>query len=157
MAVITPKRLKENEDFMWKLAEQQIDTFISLGECEFMGAYAQPFAVLVVSDLLGVPPEDRVKFRKKLIRQEQESGGAGVGGVSEAKVEHSPLAWLYDTFSTYIEDRRRNPKGDILTKLAAATFPMARCRSLSMSRGLPPTCSPPGRKPRCDCSATLSK
>jgi cytochrome P450 len=43
--------------------------------------------------------------------------------VNEGKVEHSPLAWLYDTFSTYIEDRRRNPKGDILTGLAAATFP----------------------------------
>src|SRR5271154_6879758 len=60
MAVITPKRLKENEDF------------ISRGECEFMDDYAQPFAVLVVSDLWGVPPEDRVQFRKKLIRQEQE-------------------------------------------------------------------------------------
>jgi cytochrome P450 len=125
MAVITPKRLKENEDFMWKLADQQIDSFISRGECEFMAAFAQPFAVLVVSDLLGVPSEDRIKFRKKLIRQEQEGGGAGagVGGVSEGQVDHSPLAWLYDTFSTYIEDRRRNPKGDILTRLAAATFP----------------------------------
>jgi cytochrome P450 len=123
MALITPKRLKENEDFMWKLAEQQIDSFISRGECEFMGDYAQPFAVLVVSDLLGVPAEDRVQFRKKLIRQEQERGGAGVGDVSEGKVEHSPLAWLYDTFSAYIADRRLNPKGDILTGLAAATFP----------------------------------
>jgi cytochrome P450 len=64
-----------------------------------------------------------VQFRKKLIRQEQERGGAGVGGVKESQVEHSPLAWLYDTFSTYIEDRRRNPRGDILSKLAAATFP----------------------------------
>ena len=123
MSLITPRRLKENEEFMWKLAEQQIDSFISRGECEFMNDFAQPFAVLVVSDLLGVPPEDRVQFRKKLIRQEQERGGAGVGGVKEGKVEHSPLAWLYDTFSTYIEDRRRNPKGDILSKLAAATFP----------------------------------
>jgi cytochrome P450 len=157
MAVITPKRLKENEDFMWKLAEQQIDTFISRGECEFMNDYAQPFAVLVVSDLLGVPPEDRVQFRKKLIRQEQEGGGAGVGGVKEGKVEHSPLAWLYDTFSTYIEDRRRNPKGIFSQSSRQPLFPMARCRSLSMSPGLPPTCSPPGRKPRCDCSATLSK
>jgi cytochrome P450 len=123
MALITPKRLKENEDFMWSLADQQIDTFISRGECEFMEAYAQPFAVLVVSDLLGVPPEDRVQFRKKLIRQEQEGGGGGVGGVKEGKVEHYPLSWLYETFSSYIEDRRRNPKADILTKLAAANFP----------------------------------
>jgi len=123
MALITPKRLKENEDFMQQLAEKQIDTFISRGECEFMGAYAQPFAVLVISDLLGVPPEDRDQFRKQLIRQEQERGGVGIGGVEEREAQHSPLAWLYDTFSAYVEDRRGNPRGDVLTGLAAATFP----------------------------------
>jgi cytochrome P450 family 150 subfamily A5 len=123
MSLITPKRLKENEDFMWRLADQQIDSFIARGECEFMDDYAQPFAVLVVADLLGVPPEDRVKFRQKLVHNQQERGGAGIGDVSEGKVEHSPLAWLYDTFSRYVEDRRRNPKGDVLTGLAAATFP----------------------------------
>ncbi len=120
MSLITPRRLKENEAFMWRLADQQIDSFISKGECELMGAFAQPFAVLVVSDLLGVPAEDRIKFRRNLIRQEQE--GPGVGGVS-GQVDHSPLTFLYDTFSAYIEDRRRNPAGDILTGLAKATFP----------------------------------
>lgn len=123
MRLITPVRLKENEEYMWGLAEKQIDSFIARGECEFMGDYAQPFAVFVVSDLLGVPPEDRVQFRKHLIRQEQERGGAGVGGVDRDEVEHSPLAWLYETFSSYIEDRRQNPTGDILSGLAAATFP----------------------------------
>jgi len=121
-ALITPIRLKENEDFMWELAEQQIDTFISRGECEIMADFAQPFAVLVVSDLLGVPAEDRIKFRKQLIRQEQEHG-AGIGGLQEGEVQHSPLEWLYDTFSAYIEDRRSNPRGDILSGLAKATFP----------------------------------
>ena len=123
LALITPKRLKENEEFMWELAEKQIDTFIANGECEFMGAFAQPFAVLVVSDLLGVPPEDRIKFRKQLIRQEQEQGGIGIGGVKDSEVQHSPLEWLYSTFSAYIEDRRNNPRGDILSGLAKATFP----------------------------------
>ena len=52
MSLITPKRLKDNEDFMWKLADQQIDTFLARGECEFMNDFAQPFAVLVVADLL---------------------------------------------------------------------------------------------------------
>jgi cytochrome P450 len=122
MALITPKRLKENEDFMWELADQQIDTFISRGECEIMADFAQPFAVLVVSDLLGVPAEDRIKFRKQLIRQEQEPG-AGVGGVKDAEVHHSPLEWLYSTFSAYVEDRRNNPRADVLTGLAKATFP----------------------------------
>ncbi|WP_395397205.1 cytochrome P450 [Novosphingobium sp. BL-8A] len=122
MSLITPKRLKENEDFMWKLADQQIDTFIARGECEFMDDFAQPFAVLVVSDLLGVPPEDRTEFRKHLIRVEQESGGAVVGG-TDGEVTHGPLVWLYDKFTKYIEDRRQNPREDILTGLANATFP----------------------------------
>jgi cytochrome P450 family 150 subfamily A5 len=122
MSLITPKRLKENEDFMWKLADQQIDSFISGGECEFMNAFAQPFAVLVVADLLGVPAEDRIEFRKHLIRVEQDSGGAVVGG-TDGEVTHGPLEWLYDKFSAYIEDRRRNPREDILTGLAKATFP----------------------------------
>jgi cytochrome P450 family 150 subfamily A5 len=122
MALITPKRLKENEEFMWKLADQQIDTFISRGECEIMADYAQPFAVLVVSDLLGVPAEDRIQFRKRLIRQEQGNEGV-VGGVNDREVHHSPLEWLYSTFSAYIEDRRRNPRADILSGLAKATFP----------------------------------
>ncbi len=122
MSLITPKRLKENEDFMWKLADEQIDTFVAHGKCEFMDAFAQPFAVLVVSDLLGVPPEDRTEFRKHLIRVEQESGGAVVGG-TDGEVTHGPLTFLYEKFSKYIEDRRRSPKEDILTKLADATFP----------------------------------
>lgn len=122
MSLITPKRLKENEDFMWKLANEQIDTFIANGACEYQNSFAQPFAVLVVADLLGVPPEDRIEFRKHLIRVEQESGGAVVGG-TDGETHHSPLEWLYDKFSTYVEDRRANPKDDVLTGLAKALFP----------------------------------
>jgi cytochrome P450 len=122
MALITPKRLKENEEFMWVLAKQQIDTFISRGGCEIMADFAQPFAVLVISDLLGVPAEDRIKFRKQLLRHEQEHG-AGIGSLKDGEVRHSPLEWLYNTFSAYIEDRRSNPRGDILSGLAKATFP----------------------------------
>ncbi len=57
MRLITPKRLKDNEEFMWRLADQQLDEFIGGGHCEFISAYAQPFAMLVVADLLGVPEE----------------------------------------------------------------------------------------------------
>lgn len=120
--LITPVRLKQNEEYLWGLADQQIDTVLADGDCEFMDAYAQPFAVLAVSDLLGVPPDDRIQFRKQLIKNEQEHG-AGVGGVEDGEVQHSPLEWLYGTFSNYIEDRRANPTGDILSGLAEAKFP----------------------------------
>ena len=65
MRLITPKRLRENEDFMWRLADQQLDEFIAKGQCEFISAYAQPFAMLVVADLLGVPESDHDQSRHR--------------------------------------------------------------------------------------------
>ena len=50
MRLITPKRLKENEDFMWRLADQQIDKIIEAGKCEVVGDFAQPFTLLVIAD-----------------------------------------------------------------------------------------------------------
>lgn len=123
MRLITPLRLKQNEEAMVGLAEAQIEKFLADGRCEFMGQYASPFAVMVISDLLGVPAEDREEFRKQLVRQEQESGGAVVGGTEKQSAAHSPLEWLYEKFSGYIEDRRANPNGDVMTGLADAKFP----------------------------------
>jgi cytochrome P450 len=41
MRLITPRRLKDNEDFMWRLADRQLDEFVANRSCEFIGAYAQ--------------------------------------------------------------------------------------------------------------------
>ena len=63
MRLLTPKRLQENEAFMWGLADRQIDEFIGAGRCEFISAYSQPFAMLAVADVLGVPQVDHQRFR----------------------------------------------------------------------------------------------
>ena len=55
MRLLTPRRLKENEDSMWQLADRQLDEFLADGRCEFVGDFAGPFAMLVIADLLGVP------------------------------------------------------------------------------------------------------
>src|SRR5690606_27421672 len=122
MALITPKRLKENEELMWALADQQIDTFISRGECEFISDFAQPFAVLVISDLLGVPAEDRIKFRQRLLQDEQVYA-AGRDSDEGKKIQHSQWHRMCDALSAYIEQRRRTPRVDNLTGRAKATFP----------------------------------
>jgi cytochrome P450 len=115
--LITPKRLSENEEFMWRLADQQLAAFIDRGSCEFMEDYAKPFAMLVIADLLGVPLEDHTEFRRVL-------GNEFVGDINESDtVAHNPLVWLDDKFRAYISDRRRDPRNDVLTELAAATYP----------------------------------
>lgn len=119
MRLITPKRLKENEDAMWVLADRVLDTFLAPGEGEFIKGFAGPFTLLVIADLLGVPEEDREEFVKGIHR----NAGGGVGSTGEKSLSHSPLEFLYGTFSDYIEDRRRQPRDDVLTGLATATFP----------------------------------
>jgi cytochrome P450 len=120
MRLLTPKRLRDNEDFMWTLADRQLDEFVADGRCEFIGAYTQPFAMLVVADLLGVPPEDHERFREGfgLSTSPGRVDAAGGGNPGE-----NPLAWLDAWFASYIEDRRREPRQDVLTHLAQATYP----------------------------------
>ncbi|MFA5884812.1 MAG: cytochrome P450 [Acidimicrobiia bacterium] len=119
LRLITPKRLKENEDFMWRLADRQIDEFFGTGECELISEFATPFAMLVVADLLGVPESDHAMFRSELARPH----GGGVGATDGEAMAHNPLEFLYQQFARYVEDRRANPRSDVLTGLATATFP----------------------------------
>jgi cytochrome P450 len=119
MRLITPKRLKENEEFIWRLADRQIDEFLGAGECEFVSQFATPFAMLVVADLLGVPEADHPIFRTELARPH----GGAVGGTDGESMAHNPLEFLYAKFAEYVEDRRANPRDDVLTGLATATFP----------------------------------
>jgi cytochrome P450 len=120
MRLITPKRLKDNEAFMWRLADQQLDEFVADGRCEFIGAYSQPFAMLVVADLLGAPEGDHQRFREGFGL----SRGIGkVGAGQEGSPGENPLSWLDEWFAAYIEDRRREPRRDVLTDLALATYP----------------------------------
>jgi cytochrome P450 len=120
MRLLTPKRLKENEAFMWRLADQQLDEFLGAGRCEFIKAYSQPFAMLVVADVLGVPEADHPALRKSL---GQEFEGPGQIGGGQADQEFNPLARLDSWFAAYIEDRRREPRHDVLSDLALAKYP----------------------------------
>ena len=122
MRLITPKRLRENEEFMWRLADRQIDEFIDRGDCEFIRGYGQPFAMLVVADLLGVPESDHELFRERL--GAGPSGQTGtVGSTGDEALAHNPLEFLYEQFTAYVEDRRRDPRDDVMTGMATATFP----------------------------------
>ncbi|MBV9090973.1 MAG: cytochrome P450 [Mycobacteriaceae bacterium] len=118
MRLITPKRLKENEDAMWGLADEVLNAFLPPGRGEFIKGFAGPFTLLVIADLLGVPEQDRNDFVDNIGRH----AGGGVGSTGEA-LAHSPLEFLYGRFASYIEDRRRQPRDDVLTGLACATFP----------------------------------
>ncbi|MDH6247745.1 cytochrome P450 [Mycobacterium sp. OTB74] len=115
--LMTPKRLKENEDQYAGIADACIDAFIDTGRFEVVADYGKPFTTMVIADLLGVPPEDRDHFRKIFTGQHV----AALGG--DSPLPENPLEYMYETFGGYIEDRRREPRDDVLTALATSTYP----------------------------------
>ncbi|UDY36676.1 cytochrome P450 [Dermatobacter hominis] len=117
--MITPKRLRENEQFIRRIVDEQLDHALSGdGRTELIGDFAAPVAMLVVADLLGVPEEDHPEFREAMLNK-----AGTVGSTKGEDMKHSPLEYLYERFGVYIADRRAAPQDDVLTGVAAATFP----------------------------------
>lgn len=117
--LLTPNRLKENEEFMWTLADALIDEFADQGQTELCSSYATPFALLVIADLLGVPREDHETFRGWL----QANGMPAAGDAQDMASGDQVFANLHPYFTRYIEERRAEPRDDVLTQLANVRFP----------------------------------
>jgi len=133
MGLITPKRLKENEEFIWRLTDRQLDEILPRGTAEIMADYAQPYTLLVIADLLGVPEEDhamllgrrtgtRVMLGERKSADEGENGSER-NGDGDRTAGHNTLEIFYDYFSARVEERRQQPRGDVLTGMAQALFP----------------------------------
>jgi cytochrome P450 len=113
MGMITPKRLQENEAFMWRLADHQIDVFIDRGGVSLFADYAKPFATNVIADLLGVPREDYDQVRTNHATR---PGQIGLGGTGRPS---NPYEKVGSYFAQAIADRRAAPRADVLSELAA--------------------------------------
>jgi cytochrome P450 len=119
MGLITPKRLKENEQFLKDTADRFFDELLPLGHSEFIWGYAKRYTILAVADLLGVPVEDH----QMLLDLMASSSGPVLGNLELQAAHHNGLETLYDYFIGKIIERRAAPQDDILTGMALATFP----------------------------------
>lgn len=118
--LFTPLRLKENQDFMTEYADKMIRELVTRGNCEVIQDFALPFATNVISDLLGVPVEDRQLFMEAI------AASPKIGSVvkpDDVRTQIPHFEFMTDFFAGYIKDRRANPKPDVLHELATATYP----------------------------------
>lgn len=120
LRLITPKRLAENEAFMWRWADVQLDEVLDRDRCDFVDEFARPFTAVIIADLLGVPDEDRTMFRDQMTAKKR-AAYETTGGVDHLVA--SPFAWMHEPFERYVVERREEPRDDVLSLLATATFP----------------------------------
>jgi cytochrome P450 len=117
MRLFMPSRLRENEAYIRRVVDQQIDSFIAKGSCEFFSECGHPFAMLVIADLLGVSEKDREMLRAKL------ENTAPPSPIDEGAAPNEFLLFLGRYFYQYVEERRHAPRDDILSELATARLP----------------------------------
>lgn len=115
--LITPKRLKQNEDYLNGVADRLIDAFIARGRCEVVSEFAHAVSTLVIADLLGVPDGERNELLDLLGAPPTQ-----IDGDPDDKIGADPLTHLHGRFVRYLSERQADPQGDAMSELANARF-----------------------------------
>jgi cytochrome P450 len=114
----TPRRIRELEPRIREIAKNLIDAAERKGEFDAMADLANPLPVMVISDLLGVPPEEYQQLKNwsdKIV--EADNTLPGMPMPDEIKRAFTELKAY---FAQEIVRRRQNPGTDLVSALVAA-------------------------------------
>ncbi len=112
----TPRRVRDLEPRVRDLARHYIDAFVEKGECDFIDEFAGKLPMDVISEMLGVPQEDREELRAwaDLVVHREE-------GVAEVPPEGmAAAANLIKYFSEHVARRRARRTDDLASALIDA-------------------------------------
>ncbi len=113
----TPKRIRELEPRIREITRTLLDKVQARGEFEVMADLANALPVMVIGEMLGVPPEKYEIFKEwsdTII-----AGDNALPGSRQAPELMRARRALIDYFAEETEKRRRNPGPDLVSALVA--------------------------------------
>ena len=114
----TPRRVELLRPRIEAIAQELLDAVPPGGDFELMTAFAQPLPVIVIAELLGIPPSDRDRFKqwsnKIAATTDLLNAESAIMEAREATLE------LIDYFNNFIHARRDEPRDDLISALVAA-------------------------------------
>ncbi len=114
----TPKRIKDLEPRIREIAGALLDRAQAKGELEVVADLATPLPVMVIAEMLGVPPQEYAQFKHWSDRiVEGDNTPPGMPLPDEVRRAYSDLG---NYFAEVIERRRHEPGEDLVTALVAA-------------------------------------
>ena len=118
----TPRIIRRLEPRMHEIADQLMAAAVAEGEVDFVQALTYPLPVVVIAEIIGVPSADRARFKEW-----SDIAVAGLGTGLFAPPEPGrleELARVFREMGTYFsalaDERRREPREDLLTGLVQA-------------------------------------
>lgn len=114
----TPRVVERLRPRVEELVDEQLERVARAGEMELLADLAYPLPVTVIAELMGVPTEDRVKFKEwSVALRVLVDPIATMGGIE-------PAIRAYEEMSAYFREqfaeRRDSPRDDLMTALVAA-------------------------------------
>jgi cytochrome P450 len=113
----TPRAVERMRPRIEAVVKELLDPRGSHGEMELVRDFAGPLPVVVIAEMLGVPGEDRERFRHwsdEVIRT------LGENSTEDRRAAFRAMNELSDYFREQAALRRREPRGDLLSALVAA-------------------------------------
>ena len=111
----TPRRVERMADQVQAAADRLLDAVVASGQIELIGDYALPLAIIIISDLLGIPEADRdqvATWSQSIISP----GGRGLKARERKRQMRAFVNYLNRLFA----ERQRNPQDDLITDLVNA-------------------------------------
>jgi len=114
----TPKMIDQWAPRIRQRAVELLEPVVSTGKMDVVRDLAYPLPVMIIAELLGVPPEDREKFKEwsSIIIA---GLGTGLDGQDE-EVPQPTIDEISGYFSAIAEERRAHPRNDLISGLVAA-------------------------------------
>jgi cytochrome P450 len=115
----TPRRIRELEARVTELAVEHLDTMLAKandGTVDYVAEFAGKLPMDVISELMGVPVEDRDRIRAMADGVMHRDDG--VNDVPQSAIEASINLMVY--YQQMIADRRKKPADDLTTALLEA-------------------------------------
>ena len=113
----TPRRIRESESRVREIANTLLDKVAARGEFDVMADLATPLPVMVISELLGVPPAEYRQFKQwsdKIIEADNTLPGMPI-----ADDIKNAFGELKEYFTREIARRRKKPGSDLVSALVA--------------------------------------
>ncbi|GAA1255786.1 cytochrome P450 [Kitasatospora nipponensis] len=111
MRAFSARRLEALRPVVRQITADLLDEMEQAGsQAELMEAFAFPLPILVICHMLGVPTEDRAKFRRLI------DGYLSVSRLTEEEVEQCRVQY-WDYLSELIAGKKANPGDDLISEL----------------------------------------
>jgi cytochrome P450 len=112
----TPRLIEQMRGRVQAIADALLDAVQDKGEMDLIDDYAYPLSITVIAELLGIPAEDRYKFREWTVT----AVSRNMTQEYTEKVLIPHMLAFTDYLRAMFEEKRKNPKEDLISALVWA-------------------------------------